>query len=87
MTHLIKNTATLSLIALMSAAPMAAFATESGSPQQSVVADPDEEVVKKPVTGESMEDTAKAEQGNIDDADVVESVDGSLVEEDAKNDG
>ena len=89
MTHFTKKTATFALVTLMSTAPFAAFATETGSPQQSVEADPNENVSKKPVTGESMEDTAKADQGEnaYDDAEVVENVDGSLVEEDAKSDG
>ncbi|KHA52802.1 hypothetical protein [Sulfitobacter geojensis] len=87
MTHF-KNAATIVTISLLSAVPVAGFATETGSPQQSVEADPNEEVSSKKVTGESMEDTAKADQGEnaYDDAEVVEDVDGSLEEDDAKSD-
>lgn len=59
MTYFAKKSATAALIALMSAAPMAAFATESGSPQQSVDADPDEYAGTKNVTDqESLAATA-----------------------------
>ena len=50
MTHFAQKTATAAVIALMSAAPMAAFATETGSPAQSVASDPDESVAVKKVT-------------------------------------
>lgn len=93
MTNLIKSTASAAFVALIATAPMAAFASiETGSPAQSVENDPDENVeadngVK--TTGESMEDTAKADQGEnaYEDSDVVEDVDGSLIEDDAKRDG
>ncbi|MCX7566312.1 hypothetical protein OS189_08145 [Sulfitobacter sp. F26169L] len=85
------TTARAALIALIAAAPMSVFAAETGSPAQSIAADPDESAeaddgVK--TTGESMEDTAKANQGEdaYEDADVVKDADGSLVEDDAKND-
>ena len=88
MTDLKTNTACAALIALLAAAPVTAFAIESGSPQQSVAADPDEYAVDE-VTGESLEDTAKADQGEdaYEDADVVEDTDGSLIKDDAKRDG
>lgn len=51
MTDLKKSTATIALITLMSAAPLAALAS-SGSPQQAVDTDPNESVAIKPVTGD-----------------------------------
>ncbi len=78
---------TAALIALMAAAPVATFAAESGSPAQSIENDPNEYATDE-ATGESMEDTAKAGQGDAyEETDVVEDADGSLIEEDAKNDG
>ncbi|WP_370401845.1 hypothetical protein [Sulfitobacter sp. JB4-11] len=75
MTHFKKNTATVALIALMSAAPMAAFATESGSPQQSVDADTDETVGVKKVTGEeSLAAGATGTPAQSVDADPAETV-------------
>ena len=59
MTHLMKTTATAAIVALMSAAPLAA-SPESGSPQQSVVNDPDESVAKKKVTTESVIESTDA---------------------------
>ncbi|MCX7559366.1 hypothetical protein OS190_07265 [Sulfitobacter sp. F26204] len=84
----LKNAATLFTIAMLSTAPVAAFATQTGSPQQSVDADPDEDVSKKKVEGDSLEDTAKADQGAkaYEDADIVDDAEGSLVEDDAKTD-
>jgi len=88
MTDLKNSAARIAMIALLSAAPVAVFATETGSPQQAVDADPDEEVSQKEIDGESMEDTARADQGKeaYTDADVEDDVDGSLIESDAKND-
>lgn len=76
MTDLKKNTATVALIALMSAAPMAAFATESGSPQQSVDADPDEYADSKKVTDDDsvvsdMETGSPAQSVDTDDDESV----------------
>ncbi|WP_298857491.1 hypothetical protein [uncultured Sulfitobacter sp.] len=93
MTNLSKNTARAALIALIASAPMAALAEiKTGSPAQSVAADPNEYV--EPDTGantagESMEDTPKADQGSeaYKPADVVDDIDGSLIEDDAKRDG
>lgn len=92
MTNLKTNTARAALIALIAAAPMAAFAVESGSPAQSVASDPDEYAESDNgvnTAGESMKDTPKADQGEgaYEDADVVEDIDGSLIEDDAKRDG
>lgn len=79
--------AAAALIAVVPAAGMAS--SETGSPAQSVINDPDEDVSMKKVTGESMHDTPKADQGDeaYEDADVVEDTDGSLIEDDAKRDG
>ncbi len=80
------------LIALIAAAPMAVFADiETGSPAQSVASDPDEYAAPDngvKTTGSSMENTAKADQGEnaYDDAEVVEDLDGSLIEDSAKSD-
>ncbi|MEQ6248407.1 hypothetical protein ABMC89_05905 [Sulfitobacter sp. HNIBRBA3233] len=89
MTNLFTKTARITAVALLASAPVAAFAVESGSPQQSVEADPDEYVASEDaVTGESMENTPIAGQEDAyDDADVVEDVDGSIYEDDAKRDG
>ena len=54
MTDLMKTTATAALVALMAAAPMAASAAQTGSPEQSVDADPDEYVAKKKVTSDGV---------------------------------
>lgn len=92
MTNLKKTTGSAALIALITAAPLAAFAEiESGSPAQSVAEDPDEYAEgDNGVTeaGESLQDTAKTDQGEAayEDADVVEDIDGSLIEDDAKRD-
>lgn len=53
MTNLKKTTAA-ALVALMSAAPISAFATGTGSPAQSVDADPNETVGVKKVTTDSV---------------------------------
>ena len=89
MTNLKTNTARAALIALIAAAPMTAFAAvEVGTPQQAVDADPDEYVAPQAATGNSLEDTPKAAQGNAyEDSDIVEDVQGSIYEGDAKADG
>lgn len=72
MTNL-KNTSAIALAALLAASPMAALAgTETGSPQQSVDADPDEyaedgSTVKKPVT--EMTESGSPQQAVDNDAD------------------
>lgn len=96
MTNFKKTTATATLIALMAAAPVSAFAgsdsndegdlTQSSSPQLSVDADPDEYAVDEDTKG-SLEDSAKADQGDEEDADVVEDANGSLIDGDARSDG
>ncbi len=93
MKNLSKNTARAALIALIASAPMAALAEiKIGSPAQSVASDPNEYVEPDNgvnTAGESMEDTRKADQGSeaYKPADVVEDIDGSLIEDDAKRDG
>ena len=75
MTHLMKTTATAALVALMAAAPMAASATQTGSPQQSVDADPDENVaVKKVTTNGVTEEIATGSPALSVDADEDEDV-------------
>ncbi|QUJ75102.1 hypothetical protein KDD17_08625 [Sulfitobacter albidus] len=94
MTDLMNKTARIAVIALLSAAPVAAFAdVETGSPAQSIANDPDEYAESDgPLTddaGESLEDTARSDQGEdaYEDTDLAEDVDGSLIEDDAKRDG
>ena len=76
MTHFAQKTATAAVIALMSAAPMAAFATETGSPAQSVASDPDESVAVKKVTtdGSVAATTETGTPAQSVDADASESV-------------
>lgn len=104
MTDLKNNIARMTLIAMLSVSPAALFAdTESGSPAQSVDADPDEMVDDAAAAGCSMEDSdAKSDgtgegcdmadvdaSGGDDDGDGSSDADGegSLVDEDAKSDG
>ena len=90
MTNLMTKTARAALITLMATAPMAAFAApQSGSPQQSVAEDPDENVGNAPVYGDSMEDTTKADQGpySYTPAEITDEVNGSMYKGDAKRDG
>ena len=70
-----KNAATVTLVALMSAAPMAAMAVETGSPAQSVESDPNESVSTKRVTTSSVvDDTEAGTPAQSVDADEAETV-------------
>lgn len=84
----LKNTAAhIALAAMLAVAPMAAFADpESGSPAQSVDADPDEEAAEENVTakGSLIENDAKADDGMSDDEET--DAEGSLEEDSAKAD-
>ena len=76
----------LALASLLAATPLAALAqVQSGSPAQSVEADPAEEVASGEVTGTSMEETSKAVDTKYQ-TQVVDDTEGSLVEDDAKAD-
>ncbi|MEH6644132.1 hypothetical protein [Sulfitobacter sp.] len=88
MTNLKENTARAALIALMATAPMAAFAApHSGSPQQSVAEDPDENTGRAPAYGDSIEDTSKAGPYSYTPAEITDEVHGSIYKGDVKRDG
>lgn len=86
MTNLKANTARAALIALIAASPMAAFAAgpQSGSPEQSVAEDPDEYAAPRATYSSSSSDVELYD--SFDKADVVDSVNGSIHEDDAKRD-
>jgi len=88
----LKKIATRTAIAtLLAVSPMALMAqATTGSPAQSVEADPDEEVAgTSGVNCSIVADDAKTDGGEsgCGDATVVDNTDGSLVESDAKSDG
>ena len=56
------NLKALNQIAFLPISPATAYSgAETGSPKQVGEVDPDEDVALKPVTGEPMKDTAKAD--------------------------
>ncbi|MDF1728663.1 MAG: hypothetical protein P1U53_13030 [Sulfitobacter sp.] len=88
MFNLKKSATTVTLVALMSAAPMAAFAQETGSPQQSVESDPDETVANAPVTTDSVVDELEtgtpAQSVEADESEAVsatDTADGTIADE------
>lgn len=82
------NAARIALAALLTASPVALMAqVESGSPSQSVQADPDENVGGDVDAVGSLENTSKAVEtpGAYDDARTDDDLEGSLIKKDPED--